>query len=171
MFFRNVFLTWMFFACFAYTGYAGTVGDSHNNTTAIGRSRANVIYHPVMTSVQQAKTQTDTPQYDQPIIEPSGIVSEAVTESEPVITPDLTADIAAASEYITHLQNEIKKIDSEIARCKKAKTNWTIGTVVGGIGVAGTATGAIVQAVQINKAKKNGATESTSDTDTSQESE
>lgn len=168
---RDIFIVLMFFTCIAHLGYAGTVGDSHNNTTTIGRSRVNVIFHPETPIAQPQDTQKVAPQYTTPIIDPSEIAPKAVTESEPVITPDLTADIAAASEYIEHLKNEIAQIDSEIARCKKAKNNWTIGTVVGGVGVVGTATGAIVQAVQINKAKKNGAIELTSDNDKPQESE
>lgn len=167
---RNLVLTWIFFNCVAFISYAGTVGDSHNNATAIGRSRANVIFHPDTIKPKPQNTQ-QVEQSEPPITDTSEIVPEPVTESEPVITTDLATDIAAAAEYIEHLKNEIKKIDSEIARCKKAKTNWTIGTVIGGVGVVGTATGAIVQAVQINKAKKNGAAELTSDNDKPQESE
>lgn len=168
---RDIFIVWMFFTCITHLGYAETMGNSHNKATAIGRSRVNVIFHPEKTTAQPQDTQKAVPQYPPSIIETSEIVPEAVTESEPVITPDLTADIAAAAEYIEHLKNEIAQIDSEIARCKKAKNNWTIGTVVGGVGVVGTATGAIVQAFQINKAKKNDAIELTSDNDKPQESE
>ncbi len=151
---------------------ADTVGASHNSINSVGRNRANVIYNHAKATVQ--------PQKQQPIMQPDAVnvdiaeVIETVAPSPVVpiapqteITPDLTPDIAKATQYIEQLKSEIKQIDSEIERCKKAKTNWTIGTVVGGVGVVGTATGAIVQAVQIDKAKKNGAMESTSDADNS----
>lgn len=163
MFYRNIFLANIFLiASFGYAGAVATVGASHNRVDAVGRNRANVIY--AGTPMMATPKVTDIP------VETEITESETVTEPTPIIEPDpepdLTADITAASEYIERLKNEIAQIDSEIARCKKTKKTWAIGTVVGGVGVAGTAAGAIVQAVQINKAKKNGATESATDNDT-----
>lgn len=142
------------FIIYSIPAWAGMIGDSHNMTDAVGRNRANVIYTP-------AKVATQTQ------IKPA-IVTDNVTEIAEIITPvpapipvaepDLTTDIADATEYLARLQSEINKIDSEIARCNRAKRNWTIGTVIGGAGVVSTATGAIVQSIQISKAKKQGAT-------------
>lgn len=169
MFYRIVFSAYTFLVTTCAVGYAGTgatVGDSHNRIDAVGRNRANVIYTTAkaatQTEIKQPIVQPDTPNAnDMDIIETDMPTPEQQSDER----PDLTADIAAATEYITHLQNEITQIDSEIARCKKTKNNWIIGTVVGSVGVVGTATGAIVQAVKINKAKKNGATESATDDD------
>lgn len=146
--------------CLCVPAYAGMVGDSHNDRNTVGRARANVVYSGTpMVAVTKSEN-------IEPEIEPE---PEIVDEPEPVLIaepePDLSADIALASQYLAQLQSEIKQIDSEMARCRRAKNNWTIGTVVGSVGVVGTATGAIVQAVKINKAKKNGAIVSDDDAD------
>jgi len=52
------------------------------------------------------------------------------------------------------LKTEISQIDSEIARCNRAKSNWTAATVVGSVGVVGTGIGAIVQHNQIQSKKR-----------------
>lgn len=138
---------------------ASVVGGSHNRTDATGRNRANVIYTPAKTAIQPQTEKVMTAPVP-PVAEDTEIVDAVMPTVEPAEpAPDLTADIAMATEYIAYLKGEIAQIDSEIARCKKAKTGWTIGTIVGSVGVVGTATGAIVQAVQINKAKKNDASE------------
>ncbi|MCL2331321.1 MAG: hypothetical protein FWC61_02130 [Proteobacteria bacterium] len=72
---------------------------------------------------------------------------------------DAAAEIAQKTAYATQLSAEILQLDSEIIRCRKAKTNWTAATVVGGIGTVATGAGAIVQLNQIQKAKKAGKTE------------
>lgn len=155
-------LIWGFlFVCLCIPAYAGMVGDSHNGINAVGRNRANVVYNQAKVALPtQTKQTLGSDVEPMAIIESVEFEPEIIPEPIPELEPDLTADIAAATEYIAELQDAIKQIDSEIARCKNAKRNWTIGTVVGSAGVVGTATGAIIQAVQISKAKKNGATES-----------
>jgi len=163
MLFRNIFFGGLLLMV-PCPVFAGTIGDSHNSINAVGRNRANVVYNQAKVATQ-ITTQQPVVQYDAPATQsetvekaPNAPALQVAPQPEPA--PDLTAEIAMATEYIARLQNEIKQIDSEMARCRSAKTNWTIGTVIGGAGVVGTATGAIVQTVQINKAKKNGATES-----------
>ena len=63
-------------------------------------------------------------------------------------------DIADKQAYIETLRTEIAKIDSEILRCKKMKTSWTVATVVGGAGTVATGTAAIIQGVKLGKLKK-----------------
>ncbi|MCM1294659.1 MAG: hypothetical protein NC311_03800 [Muribaculaceae bacterium] len=157
-------LIWGFlFMCLYMPAYAGTIGDSHNDRNAVGRARANVVYNSTIV----AQPQQQTPVSDiEPVDINESVESEPEIIPEPILElePDLSAEIAMASQYIAELHAQINNIDSEIACCKSAKRNWTIGTVIGGAGVIGTATGAIVQAVQINKAKKNGATEESDNT-------
>lgn len=146
--------------CLCVSAYAGMLGGTHSgyNSSIVGRARSNVVYSnvPVAVSMESQGDVAETVIIDTP--EPESVY-ESIIESE----PDYTDEIAAATEYIAQLQAEIRQIDSEMARCRQAKTNWTIGTIVGSVGVVGTATGAIVQGLQINKAKKNGAV--VSDTD------
>lgn len=145
---------------------AGMVADSHNDKNAIGRARANVVHNQTKSTLPTQPKQNPLPNIESADIADINESIEPATEiiPEPIPEPDLSTEIATASEYIAQLQDAIQQIDSEIARCKSAKRNWTIGTVAGSAGVVGTATGAIIQSVQINKAKKNGATEE-SDTD------
>jgi hypothetical protein len=63
-----------------------------------------------------------------------------------------SADDAADTIRIAQLESQrdilradIDQIDSEKARCERQKRNWTVATVAGGVGVAGTATGAVIQ--------------------------
>ena len=52
------------------------------------------------------------------------------------------------------LKEQQQQIQSEKLRCEKQKKNWTIATVVGGVGVVGTGIGAIVQHNKIQDQKK-----------------
>ncbi len=63
-------------------------------------------------------------------------------------------DIVAKQTYVETLKTEIAKIDSEMARCKKAKIGWATATVVGGAGVVATSTAAIIQGVKLGKQNK-----------------
>jgi len=58
---------------------------------------------------------------------------------------DLAAIVAAKTQIRDELKSRIAQIDSEMSRCKKAKTNWTAVTIVGGVGTVATGVGAIVQ--------------------------
>lgn len=61
--------------------------------------------------------------------------------------------------YISELQKLISDIDADILRCERTQRNWKTGTILGGIGTVATGTAAAIQAVQIQKLKKAGATE------------
>ena len=67
---------------------------------------------------------------------------------------DLAEQVRYKEEVLKTLKEEIEQIDSEMARCEKAKKGWVAATVVGGVGVAATGTAAIVQAVKINQKNK-----------------
>lgn len=147
--------------CLCVPVHAGMVGGSHvkNDVNITGRARANVVYtHSEIMTATKESVQSVTADSNEVKTE-----TETVPEYVPeIVTTDATdyeLEIAMATEYIAQLKAEINQIDSEMMRCRRAKTNWTIGTVIGGAGVVGTATGAIIQSVQINKAKKNSATE------------
>ena len=66
---------------------------------------------------------------------------------------DLDEQIKQKQEIISQLKEEIAQIDSEMARCNKAKNGWVAATVIGGVGVAATGTAAIMQAVESNNKK------------------
>jgi len=63
------------------------------------------------------------------------------------------AELMRLNSTIKDLDAEIAQIESEQRRCEKAKKNWTVATVVGGVGVVGTGVGAVVQSKQINTKK------------------
>ena len=68
---------------------------------------------------------------------------------------DLTQQqINEKQELVRELKDEIQQIDSEMARCQKAKKGWTGATVVGGVGVAATGGAAIAQVVKAKKDEK-----------------
>ena len=68
---------------------------------------------------------------------------------------DLTQQqINEKQELVRELKDEIQQIDSEMARCQKAKKGWTAATVVGGVGVAATGGAAIAQVVKAKKDEK-----------------
>ena len=66
---------------------------------------------------------------------------------------DIASQVQYKEQIIRELRDEIQQIDSEMARCEKAKKGWVAATVVGGVGVAATGTAAIVQTVKANKQK------------------
>ena len=49
------------------------------------------------------------------------------------------------------LQNQLKGLRTENARCKKQQTGWTVATIIGGIGVVGTTAGAVYQGLDWKK--------------------
>lgn len=59
---------------------------------------------------------------------------------------DEAADIAT-------LENDIRILDEEIAKCKKQKKGWIAATVIGAAGVVATGTAAAVQGVKISEKK------------------
>jgi negative regulator of sigma E activity len=76
--------------------------------------------------------------------------------SFPVFADDaeLAEQVRYKEEVLQTLKNEIQQIDSEMARCEKAKKGWVAATVVGGVGVAATGAAAIAQGVKISQKKK-----------------
>jgi len=54
---------------------------------------------------------------------------------------------------IETLENDIRILDEEIAKCQKQKKGWIAATVVGAAGVVATGTAAIVQAGQLKDLK------------------
>ena len=50
------------------------------------------------------------------------------------------------AQEIAALENDIRLLDAEIAKCQKKKKAWTAATIIGGAGVLATGTAAIVQA-------------------------
>ncbi len=57
------------------------------------------------------------------------------------------------SEAIAILENDIRILDEEIAKCKKQKKGWIAATVIGAAGVVATGTAAAVQGVKISDKK------------------
>ena len=57
------------------------------------------------------------------------------------------------AEAIATLENDIRLLDEEIAKCKKQKKGWIAATVVGAAGVVATGTAAAVQGVKIGEKK------------------
>ena len=61
---------------------------------------------------------------------------------------DLDEDTAIAT-----LENDIRILDEEIAKCEKQKKGWIAATVVGGVGVLSTGVAAAVQGVKLKDQK------------------
>ena len=57
-------------------------------------------------------------------------------------------------QEIATLENDIRILDEEIAKCKKKKKGWTAATIVGGAGVIATGIGAIVQNNKLKEKKE-----------------
>lgn len=76
--------------------------------------------------------------YEQQIIDANG--------GEEVIGAEEAAAIAT-------LQEDIRILDEEIAKCKKQKKGWIAATVIGAAGVVATGTAAAVQGVKIGDKK------------------
>lgn len=66
---------------------------------------------------------------------------------------DMTVAAAEDEASIAILENDIRILDEEIAKCEKQKKGWIAATVIGGVGVAATGTAAIVQGVKIKEQK------------------
>ncbi|MDR3208732.1 MAG: hypothetical protein LBT45_02675 [Rickettsiales bacterium] len=62
--------------------------------------------------------------------------------------------VAALRTERDALENQLKGLRSENARCNKQKSVWTAATVIGGLGVVGTTAGAIYQGVDWSKENK-----------------
>ena len=56
-------------------------------------------------------------------------------------------------EMIATLENDIRILDEEIAKCQKQKKGWIAATVIGGAGVVSTGVAAAVQGVKIKDQK------------------
>ena len=57
------------------------------------------------------------------------------------------------AEDIATLEQDIKILDEEIAKCKKQKKGWIAATVVGGVGTVSTGVAAAVQGVKLKNTK------------------
>lgn len=57
------------------------------------------------------------------------------------------------SEAIAILENDIRILDEEIAKCKKQKKGWIAATVIGAAGVVATGTAAGIQGAKISDKK------------------
>ena len=68
---------------------------------------------------------------------------------------DLSQEIIYKTKLVEELKKEISQIDSEYARCQKAKKGWIAATVAGGVGVVATGTAALIQNKRIQDKKKN----------------
>ena len=63
------------------------------------------------------------------------------------------ADEMDESEAIAILENDIRILDEEIAKCKKQKKGWIAATVIGAAGVVATGTAAGIQGAKISDKK------------------
>jgi len=72
-----------------------------------------------------------------------------LTPAMAVVIPESEEDQKALYDQMTQdrdtLKQDLVQIQSEQLRCNKAKKNWTIATVAGGVGVVGSTVGIIVQ--------------------------
>ena len=57
------------------------------------------------------------------------------------------------AEDIATLEQDIRILDEEIAKCKKQKKGWIAATVVGGVGTVSTGIAAAVQGVKLKEKK------------------
>ncbi|MDR1338269.1 MAG: hypothetical protein LBJ73_04565 [Rickettsiales bacterium] len=64
------------------------------------------------------------------------------------------ADYLDLPTRYSQLQEQIKAVDAELARCKKQQKNWKIATIIGGVGTVATGVGALAQQSAINENKK-----------------
>lgn len=69
-------------------------------------------------------------------------------ESAGISVEDFDEDGAIAT-----LENDIRILDEEIAKCEKSKKGWIAATVIGGAGVVATGVAAGVQGVKIKEQK------------------
>lgn len=64
------------------------------------------------------------------------------------------ADEIDDSEAIAILENDIRILDEEIAKCKKQKKGWIAATVIGAVGTVATGVAAGVQGVKLKEKKE-----------------
>lgn len=91
---------------------------------------------------------------NQSVISPVSNTLNIDKEKEQKENADKEKQISDLSNKIKQLQDDLVKIDIEINRCKKAKSNWRGATIIGGVGVIGTTTGAVAQGIQLKKIEK-----------------
>lgn len=65
----------------------------------------------------------------------------------------VVAEDADEEAAIATLENDIRILDEEIAKCEKQKKGWIAATVIGGAGVLSTGVAAAVQGVKIKEQK------------------
>ena len=65
----------------------------------------------------------------------------------------LDADIPMKLQTISTLENDIRILDTEIAKCEKSKKGWVAATVIGSAGVVATGVAAGVQGAKIKDKK------------------
>ena len=85
----------------------------------------------------------------------SQCVVSARADNDAIESESLESKIARAEI----LEEQVMHVNAELLRCKNSKTNWKTATIIGSVGTVATGTGAIIQTVKINKAKKEGKTE------------
>jgi hypothetical protein len=111
-----------------------------------------ILTTDISPAATQRPVQTLQTQYNQqpvaPAAEPESEIETGPSEAE---KESLIAELSGA---VRQLQDDLSQMDMEIKRCERARSNWRAATIVGSVGVIGTATGAIIQSVQLNKAKK-----------------
>jgi len=71
---------------------------------------------------------------------------------EAQIIEETGAEADEAADIAT-LENDIRILDEEIAKCQKQKKGWVAATVIGAAGVVATGTAAAVQGVKIKEQK------------------
>jgi hypothetical protein len=77
------------------------------------------------------------------------------TSTSPVNTDAAKlAEVAEKTRIRDILKSDLAQIASEKSRCEKTKKNWTVATVVGGVGVVATGTAAIIQGNKIDGKNK-----------------
>lgn len=70
------------------------------------------------------------------------------------LAPCVRADDLSKQMQIASLNREIESLEQELAACQRKQKNWKTATIVGAVGTAATATGAIVQGVKLHNMKK-----------------
>lgn len=60
---------------------------------------------------------------------------------------------AGEEDAIAILENDIRILDEEIAKCKKQKKGWVAATVIGAAGTVATGTAAAVQGIKLKEKK------------------
>ncbi|MDR1337604.1 MAG: hypothetical protein LBJ73_01070 [Rickettsiales bacterium] len=121
--------------------------------TSRGRANYNVVQNPraTATNIQSAPV-SQAPESE--TIEPQKTIADIEDAAVSAASEDNSSQILELNAAIRELEDEMFKMDSELRRCDRMRRDWRTATIIGGIGVVGTATGAIIQAAQISKQKK-----------------